>query len=82
MRGISLATVSTPIREAVTEKFISTLTLALVSKAFSPRMKVRLPLRDEDSLKGPCSLGIISKKGLLSVTSELRLSTTAELSAV
>ena len=68
--------------EALTEKFISTRTLALESKDFSPRTKVRFVLRVEVILKGPCCEGMISKKGLDSVTSELILRTTVELSAL
>ena len=68
--------------EAFTEKFISTRTLALESKDFSPLTKVRLLLREEVILKGPCCEGTISKKGLDSVTSELIFRTTAELSAL
>ena len=68
--------------EALTEKFISTRTLAFVSKDLSPRTKVRLLFREAEILNGPCCEGTIWKKGLDSVTSELIFSTTAELSAL
>ena len=68
--------------EAFTEKFISTRTLALESKDFSPLTKVRLLLREEVILEGTLLRGDDLEEGTGLRDERIDLQTTAELSAL